>query len=207
MSNIIRIGKKSSSIKLNNIYDDHNDFVESQEDFFKRQLEEARNQGFENGKMAAFNELEKEFVKRLKLKAEQFENYIASIDNRIKEYEQSIENILIELSFLFAEKIIKREIEKETNIVENISAAAKKIAGATKITIKLNPEDYEFIQSTNQDLLANESFSKILFEKDEKIEHGGCLIESEIGNVDARINTQMNEMKQKISMNLMNTSK
>lgn len=207
MSNIIRIGKKNGSVKVNNIYDNKNEIVETQEDFLKRQLEEARNQGFEDGKIAAFNELEKEFSKRLRIKAEQFETFIASINEQIIEYEQSVEKILTDLAFLFSEKIIKREIKKESIIVENISAAAKKIAGATKITIKLNPKDYEFIQSTNQNILKDESFSKILFEKDEKIEEGGCLIESEIGNVDARISTQINELKHKVFTNVLYPSK
>jgi len=207
MSNIVRIGKKNGSIKVNNIYDAQNDIVESQEDYFKRQLEEARKQGFENGKMAAFNELEKEFVKRLNIKSQQFEEYISAINSQLTEYEQSLEKIILELAFVYAERIIHREIERESNIIENINNAAKKLAGAVKITIRLNPEDYEFIKSTNQEILADESFSKILFDKDDKIEKGGCLIESEIGNVDARIISQFNELKQKVSTSLINNSK
>jgi flagellar assembly protein FliH len=207
MSNIVRIGKKNGSIKVNNIYDAQNNIVESQEDYFKRQLEEARKQGFENGKMAAFNELEKEFVKRLNIKSQQFEEYISAINSQLTEYEQSLEKIILELAFVYAERIIHREIERESNIIENINNAAKKLAGAVKVTIRLNPEDYEFIKSTNQEILADESFSKILFDKDDKIEKGGCLIESEIGNVDARIISQFNELKQKVSTSLINNSK
>jgi len=207
MSNIIRIGKKNSSVKENNIYDEQDAFVESQEDYFKKQLNDARERGFESGKMAAFNELEKEFIKRLNIKSEQFEDYIKSINNQIAEYEKSIEKILVGLAFTYSEKIVRREIEKESSILENIASSAKKLAGALKITIRLNSADYDFIKSSNQEILADESFSKIIFEKDDKIERGGCLIESEIGNVDARINSQLNELKQKVSTNLLNNLK
>jgi len=201
MSNIVHIGNRKNSVKLSNIYDDASEIVESQEEYFKRQLEEARRQGFESGKMAAFNELEKEFIKRLNERSSQFEEYIESINQKVEDYEKSLEALLVELSFIFSEKILKREIEKETIIVETINNAANKIAGALKIVIKINPEDYEFIKSTNQNILADEAFSKVIFEKDEKIEKGGCLIESDIGSVDARINSQFNELKQKISTN------
>lgn len=201
MSNIIRIGNKKSAVKISNIYDNSEEIVESQEDYFKRQLDEARKQGFEAGKMAAFNELEKEFVKRLTQRAEQFENYQNAINEKLEEYEKSLESIVIELSFLFAEKIVKREIARESIIVDTIKSAANKLAGALKITIRLNPEDYEFLKSTNPNILADESFSKISFEKDEKIELGGCMIESEIGNVDARINSQFAELKTKLFSN------
>ena len=39
------------------------------------------------------------------------------------------------------------------------------------------------------------SFSKIKFESDERIETGGCFIETEIGNVDGRIVPQLKELK------------
>lgn len=202
MSNIIRIGNGKSAVKISNICDSSNEIIESQEDFFKRQLDEAYKQGFEAGKIAAFNELEKEFTKRLALHSEQFEDYIKSINEKIKEYERSLENILLELAFLFSEKIIKREIAKESTIVETIRSSANKLAGAVKIVIKLNPQDYEFIKATNSNILSGESFSKIVFEKDDKIEAGGCIVESEIGNVDARVNSQFSELKQKIFSNL-----
>lgn len=202
MSNIIRIGNGKSAVKISNICDSSNEVIESQEDFFKRQLDEAYKQGFEAGKIAAFNELEKEFTKRLALRSEQFEDYIKSINKKIEEYERSLENILLELAFLFSEKIIKREIAKESTIVETIRSSANKLAGAVKIVIKLNPQDYEFIKATNSNILSGESFSKIVFEKDDKIEAGGCIVESEIGNVDARVNSQFSELKQKIFSNL-----
>lgn len=202
MSNIIRIGNGKSAVKISNICDSSNEVIESKEDFFKRQLDEAYKQGFEEGKIAAFNELEKEFTKRLALRSEQFEDYIKSINEKIEEYERSLENILLELAFLFSEKIIKREIAKESTIVEAIKSSANKLAGAVKIVIKLNPQDYEFIKETNSNILSGESFSKIVFEKDDKIAAGGCIVESEIGNVDARINSQFSELKQKIFSNL-----
>ncbi len=39
--------------------------------------------------------------------------------------------------------------------------------------------------------------AQIKFEKDERIEQGGCFIESEIGNADGRISSQLNELKRK----------
>ena len=41
----------------------------------------------------------------------------------------------------------------------------------------------------------DDSFARIKFEPDERIDKGGCFVETEIGNVDARISTQLNELK------------
>jgi flagellar biosynthesis/type III secretory pathway protein FliH len=49
-----------------------------------------------------------------------------------------------------------------------------------------------------------DSFSKIKFEQDDRIELGGCFIESEIGNADGRISSQLNELKRKLELGLDN---
>jgi flagellar biosynthesis/type III secretory pathway protein FliH len=49
-----------------------------------------------------------------------------------------------------------------------------------------------------------DSFSKIKFEKDDRIELGGCFVESEIGNADGRISSQLNELKRKLESGFSN---
>jgi flagellar assembly protein FliH len=43
--------------------------------------------------------------------------------------------------------------------------------------------------------MENNSYSNLKFESDDRIDVGGCFVESEIGNVDARISSQLNELK------------
>jgi flagellar assembly protein FliH len=51
-------------------------------------------------------------------------------------------------------------------------------------------------------LIHGSSFNKIKIEPDACIEQGGCLIETEIGSVDARISTQLSEMQKQLEDSL-----
>ncbi|MFN3695189.1 MAG: FliH/SctL family protein, partial [Ignavibacterium sp.] len=74
----------------------------------------------------------------------------------------------------------------------------KKVLTANSILIKLNPQDFDFVTNDLKDLNKTFDVSRIKLEKDEMIEKGGCLIETEIGNADARISSQLNELKRKL---------
>ena len=86
------------------------------------------------------------------------------------------------------ERNLRRIIEK------TLEKSLKKIIGANDIMIKLSPEDYERIEKTGKEYFASSGISKIRFELSNNIKSGGCLIESEIGNIDARIETQIGEI-------------
>ena len=113
-------------------------------------------------------------------------------------FEKQFEELVINVSFFLAEKILKRELERESIIKDVLDESVKKVLGANDIVIRLNPVDYESIVNDGKTYQLKDTFSKIKFEQDERIEIGGCLVESEIGNADGRISSQLNELKRKL---------
>ncbi|MCK5086122.1 MAG: hypothetical protein KAQ90_01320, partial [Melioribacteraceae bacterium] len=142
------------------------------------------------------------FAADLSVKYEEYDKIMLSINEQLNEYQKSFDKIVIDLSFLIAEKIVKKTISQETVVMDTIKEATNKITGANNILIRLNPADMDLIKETNQSILENNSYSNINYEVDKRIEKGGCYIESEIGNVDARISSQLNELKSKIENKL-----
>jgi flagellar assembly protein FliH len=69
----------------------------------------------------------------------------------------------------------------------------KKIIGANDILVKINPKDFELLNAGSVHFL-DTTDTKIRFEISENIQQGGCFIESEVGNVDARISSQLEEL-------------
>jgi len=72
------------------------------------------------------------------------------------------------------------------------------------VIIKINPADFSVLHSEDQGIFLEESFSKIKFEQDEKIEPGGCIVETDIGNVDSRIATQIFEVRKHLEAHFTN---
>ncbi|MDP3684735.1 MAG: FliH/SctL family protein, partial [Ignavibacteria bacterium] len=151
-------------------------------------------------------ELEQNYQHRLFEQKKMLQEVVATIDKKIVEYDRQFELTVLNLAFLVSEKIIKREIENRSIIDDTLKFALKKVLGANKIIIKLNQKDLEHLRTNSEGMFNDDIFSKITFEPDERIERGGCLVETEIGNVESRINTQLAELKKQLELTLFNSN-
>ncbi|OGU35950.1 MAG: hypothetical protein A2068_10615 [Ignavibacteria bacterium GWB2_35_6b] len=206
MSDVIRLNIKSKTLKA--FVPEHGvDFSQfsafTQEDSLNKEMERRFQNGFNEGFEKAKNDLENEYSEELLKKTEEFYQILASFEQKIIDYEKTFDEIVIKVAVKISEKIIHREIENKTVIHDTLKEAVRKILGANEILIKINPEDYKGISldGTHKDLERN--FSKIRFEQDNNIDPGGCLIETEVGNVDARIASQLDEISKQLENNFL----
>ncbi|MCB9248065.1 MAG: hypothetical protein H6613_05735 [Ignavibacteriales bacterium] len=124
----------------------------------------------------------------------EFYKILKSFEEKIIFYENSFHKIVIKVSQKISEKILHREIDNKSTIEEILEQNLSKIVGANDITIKLNPAELKIIETTSKEKISSFGISKIRFEANDSIKKGGCLIETEIGNLDARIDNQINEI-------------
>lgn len=167
---------------------------EKQEHAHKLELENAFKKGFELGKTEATNKLEQQHSEDLLNQSKDFYNIISTFEDKLKSIENDYHTLVIEVSKRISEKILQREIEIESTIENILEQNLKKIIGSNDVIIRLNPADYELLQKSNNEHLTSAGITKIRFESSKNIQLGGCLIESEVGNLDARIETQINEL-------------
>ncbi len=199
MSNVIKLKNKPRILKTDFGFEAENQNEINQnldaELQYKKELENQYNIGFGDGFATAKEKLENEFNSELISKSEEFYKILSSFEEKLFTYETAFNEIISTLSIKIAEKIIKSQITFKTNIEETIRESARKIIGANEILIRLHPTDYEVLVNDSSKNLIENSFTKIKFEINDTIEPGGCYIESEIGNVDARIKTQLEEIE------------
>jgi len=101
------------------------------------------------------------------------------------------EQDLVRLSVKLAEKIVGRELrtDRET-VVDIISTALQHARQKENLLIRVNPAD---LSTAQKELERFKSYSRSKFidiSADPRVGKGGCLIESEVGTVDARLETQ-----------------
>ena len=203
MSSVIKLNSKSKklNVTLKNPLEGKGYAVETDEDVFKRQLEQHYERGFNDGQKSVKDSYEKEYAERLAEKYESVNKIITQIDKKIAEYEPAFEKIVSSLSIAIAEKIVKKEIERETIINDVLKESIRRVIGSNKIFVKLNPSDIERINLESQIQFNDDSYKNIKFEPDEHIEKGGCLVQTEIGSVDARISSQFSEIRKQLEAN------
>lgn len=161
---------------------------------FKRRYQ----QGFEAGYALAKKELAVEFEDSMLKKSEEFYRILENFESKLTSYESVFDTLVIKLSVQIAEKIIKDEIKNHSIIENSINEAVKKVMGANQIHIKINPSDYELISNNGKASMIERNFDKVRFEVTDKVAEGGCIIETEIGNVDARIDSQIETISQQL---------
>jgi flagellar assembly protein FliH len=205
MSNVIKMNSvpsKKLSIRFKSELDEIAERKKPVENQLQVQLKERYEEGFKNGYQNASIEIEKVYKEKFMKKVDEFNKILNTIDEKIAGYDGEFENLVIKLSFEIAQKITRREIQKDSIIEEVLKDSFKKILGANSVIIKIHPEDYKILsEDANGKILYDESFSKIKFEQDDRIEQGGCVVETEIGNVDGRISSQFSELKKYFDSN------
>lgn len=161
---------------------------------------DAKHQGYEEGylkgKLEAEAELRNEYQERF--------NQVQQLLNQAFEQKEAIiaeaEPFLLELSTAIAEQIVKQELESYPHkFVELIQHQITRFKEKDYITICVHPEDFEYIQSQRGHLLSvvnGETEIKII--PDHSVTPKGCVIRTAYGSIDARIDTQVEEIKKAI---------
>ncbi|MBI9073633.1 MAG: hypothetical protein JEY94_18695 [Melioribacteraceae bacterium] len=183
--------------------DKQQDLVKQKEVELEEEMKLRYETGFSEGFSEAKSELEKEFAAQLVQKSKEYYNVLAGFEGTLLEYEEAFNEIVLKASLKIAEKIIKREVENKSVIEETLKDASSKVLGANNVIIKIHPTDHEILEDEEKAKIIEQKFTRIRFEEDASIPVGGCLIETEIGNVDARINSQIEEISKQLELKLL----
>lgn len=108
---------------------------------------------------------------------------------------------MLRLVMTVAEQIVRRSIEVDPNVVLSIiETALQASVRADNYRIRINPADLEGVTKQKPLFLASISGLKNLsFEGDPEISSGGCRVDSELGDVDATIESQLDAIRAALS--------
>jgi type III secretion protein L len=122
---------------------------------------------------------------------EMTKNLIDSREIRDKTLSET-EHDILSLSVKLAEKIIGREIKTDrATIVDIVSNALRNAKRQDKLTIRVSQTDYSTVQEKFVELSQSSRTSYVDIVPDPRVTLGGCIIESEVGTIDARLETQL----------------
>jgi flagellar assembly protein FliH len=107
---------------------------------------------------------------------------------------------MLRLALAVAEQVIHCEVKADSTIIlATLQEALQAAISSDAYHVKVHPDDLALVMEKKPLFLASVSGLKnITLEADEAVSRGGCLIESELGQVDASIEGQLGELKQKL---------
>lgn len=162
------------------------------EEAAKEAASEAYRQGYEAGRDEASKKSRDEFERRIGEISEDFSSLTREFAAEVARYDQDFEKAIVTLALAVARRVVAREIEADEGaVLARSREAIRKIIGVEKIKIHVSPSDEEYIREHRNELSTYaDSVKEIVIEADSKVERGGCVIESDLGNIDARVSTQ-----------------
>lgn len=150
---------------------------------------EARERGFAAGE----REAREAAHARIEAALARFANTIDRIAALRGDLLRQSERDLVRLAIAMAERIVRREVQLDRDLVLTMARAAIARLGDTAIaTIRLNPDDLAALSAR---LEIRTATGPIRLVEDPRIASGGCFVESDLGVVDATIEAQLQELR------------
>lgn len=162
--------------------------------------EAAFQKGFLEGKRVGFES----GSKRADSVIDSLNQILEQLENIRQEIYQEIEKEVAQLALSIARKIVCHEVKTTQETITCVAREAlSRVNNPARITIKLNPDDLQFIKDTRSQFsrfLRN--VDNIRFEAEASIQNGGCLVETDRGDIDARIEKQFQAIEESFQTQL-----
>jgi len=159
--------------------------IEKLKEIQEAAYKEAYQLGLDEGRKKAFDDNSKIIGDHMN----NFEQTLNSFANMKKEMFNANESHLMQLLFSMATKIAQRQMDLDPqSVVDVIRNAVALAQGEEEIRVQLSQSQYEFIESLKKEIGREFDFlKKLKLEPNAEIQAGGCLVETNFGEVDARV--------------------
>jgi len=163
---------------------------------FESERKEAEERGRLMGREAGFVE-GKEEVARL---VQRTQTILERAQDKRGEILAETEQQIVDLVLLISRKVIKVISENQRNVVvSNVVQALRKVKGRGNIFIRVNMVDINLATEHKKEFIEMvEGAKSVQIVEDTTVDPGGCIIETDFGEIDGRIASQLSELEQKI---------
>lgn len=161
---------------------------------------EAYNLGLDEGKKEAFLKATGEIEERLS----KLDGLIETIKTLKSEMVKQNESHIIELVYHIAKRIVSAEVQRNPELVMAVMKEAAEMAQLEEsVKVEVNPEQVEFLEKLKKETGRHLDFlKKMSFIPNESISVGGCVISTNYGVIDSRIEERVSKVWETLSESL-----
>jgi type III secretion protein L len=118
-------------------------------------------------------------------------NAIAALETEIIQVRKDMEKTVVPIALKAARKILGRELETSSAIVDIVATSLKGVSQHKRITIWVNPKELDAIQAEKKKLQnVFENLEILSIRPRNDVAEGGCVIETEAGIINAQLENQ-----------------
>jgi flagellar assembly protein FliH len=152
----------------------------------EEQIKNAHTKGYQDGYrdgLAALEAFKQQWASQT---STQMQGVIEGLQQQFDNLEHLLAQKMAEVAVTLARQVVRTEIAQRHEIIAQVAqeALSTLMTSARHIVVRVNPVDMALVTAGATDILNSRQAHLI---SDDHIERGGCLIESDLGVIDARI--------------------
>jgi flagellar assembly protein FliH len=114
---------------------------------------------------------------------------------------ESAEPEIVRLSVAIAERILNQHVALDPNsVLEMARAAITRLVNRETVTVRVNPADIETMRQHRDKLMEMNDIDNMRVIEDQRVDRGGIVIETDAGTIDAKISTQLREVRRLLAV-------
>jgi flagellar assembly protein FliH len=156
-------------------------------------LEEQLTLARQEGHTAGFEAGQKAAAESLAPVIQALQNAVTAMAGTESQMTAQAEKAVVELSLAISAKLVPQAIaELPDTVMTVVNQALSKVMTGTRLNLRVNPADLELLQA-RQEALALPSIdpARLTWSADPGVGRGGCILETDFGDIDARIEHQL----------------
>lgn len=149
-------------------------------------IDEARQAGYQDGYRDGLQALEAAKRQNAQQISAQVATLLASLDDQFQGLEARMAEAVVDTALRLARQVVRRELSQQPAAVVAVASEAVQavMLSARHLRLRLHPDDVALVEAGAADLLQARS---VLLQADATLQRGGCVVDSDLGQVDARI--------------------
>ncbi|GEM_PF-5035225 len=178
------------------------------EDNFKKRCENIREEAIEEGKRSGFRDGydkgHKEGISEMERIKSSLNKFMDSLESAWEKIRKSAEEELIQGLFAIVEHLLLSDsIGNEGVIKKALEESSKSIMGEKELIIKINPADRGEIENIVPGLFSRfDKEGRIFIKDNNSIKRGGCILETDLGTIDATIETRWEQFVKRLPFDI-----
>jgi flagellar assembly protein FliH len=174
--------------------------LERLKDVQESAYQEAYQLGREEGRHEAFQKVSTE----IKARMDQIDKLLIHLSQLKNEIFQFNESHIVQLAMHMASRLAYAEIKADPTGIKDIMKSALEMAQSEEnVTVQVAPSQFEFLETLKKETGRDFEFlKKIKLEAVEGISEGGCVIETNYGEIDSRFEERVSRLWETMSENL-----
>lgn len=121
---------------------------------------------------------------------------IAGAERARTDARHAAERDMLDLAFRLAQRIVGRVLDRDAAMFADLVAdKLARVREAARVTVRVHPDDIAALQPERDRLASHVEGVPIQFEPDPGLDPGDCILETDRGRIDARIETQLDQLR------------